>query len=165
MDPAAEKRALEILDGAHGLTERELDTYLDSVCGPDSLLRREVLNYLEYDRPQTLVADGPQGTTWPEIPNTDSERYELGDEIARGGMGVVLRAFDNNLRRQVAVKVLKQEAENNLDIVRRFLLEAHIGGQLQHPGIAPVYEIGRLADGHPYIAMKLVNGATLQTLL
>jgi serine/threonine protein kinase len=165
MKPTEVKHVLEVVEHALELDGRELEFYLDSVCGEDSLLRKEVLSYLEYDQPQTVVNDGPHGTNLPEIPDATSERYELGDEIARGGMGVVLHAFDNNLRRPVAIKILKQEAENNPDIVRRFLLEAHIGGQLQHPGIAPVYEIGRLADGHPYIAMKLVNGATLQTLL
>jgi len=53
----------------------------------------------------------------------------------------------------------------NLGLIRRFVQEAQIGGQLQHPGIAPVYDIGRLPDGRPFIAMKLVKGETLQAHL
>jgi formylglycine-generating enzyme required for sulfatase activity len=167
MKPADIKRALEIVEDALGLSGDELDSYLDTVCGEDSLLRREVLGYLAYDVEHTVLSAGSNSGSAPAIPSatTAESRYDLGDEIARGGMGVVLRAFDNNLRRDVAVKVLKEEAENNPDIVHRFLQEAQIGGQLQHPGIAPVYEIGRLPDRRPFIAMKLVNGSTLEELL
>ena len=48
------KQALDILDGAHGLSDRELELYLDRVCGEDSRLRREVLSYLDYDTPGTV---------------------------------------------------------------------------------------------------------------
>jgi hypothetical protein len=161
------KRALEILDDAHGLSAHELESYLDSVCGEDSLLRREVLSYLEYDGTGTVLPAGVDVGTAPEIPQApvSETRYDLGDEIARGGIGVVLRAFDNNIRRDVAVKVLQSEWERKPEIVHRFLQEARIGGQLQHPGIAPVYEIGRLPDGRPFIAMKLIKGETLEDLL
>ncbi len=99
------------------------------------------------------------------LAGNDRQRYDLGDEIARGGMGVVLRAFDNNIRRDVAIKVLREDGQDSAEIVRRFHQEAQIGGQLQHPGIAPVYEIGRLPDGRRFIAMKLVKGKTLADLL
>lgn len=145
MNPKRVKRALEIVDGAHGLSERELDAYLDQVCGEHSLLRREVLDYLDVDRV--------------------SHRYDVGEEIARGGQTVVRKAFDKNLRRQVAVKVLTEEASSDPWRLRQFHLEAHIGGQLQHPGIAPVYEIGQLEGGRPYMAMKLVCGKTFDELL
>jgi WD40 repeat protein/serine/threonine protein kinase len=167
MKPAESKRALEILDNAHGLSESELEAYLDRVCGSDSVLRREVLSFLDYDDKRTVLPAGVANRRVPEIPlATPSEtRYDLGDEIARGGMGVVLRAFDNNIRRNVAVKVLRSDIASHPEIVGRFLQEAQISGQLQHPGIAPVYEIGRLPDGRPFIAMKLVQGATLEALL
>ena len=143
------KRALDILDGAQGLSQRELESYLERVCGEDSLMRREVLRYLDYDFEGTVLAGGMLGVTPPEIPSTaiSEGRYELGDEIARGGMGIVLRAYDNSIRRNVAVKVLHAEGERNPDTVRRFLQEAQIAGQLQHPGTAPVYDLGRFPDG------------------
>ena len=80
-------------------------------------------------------------------------------------MGVVLKGRDVDLGRDVAVKVLLEKHRDNPEMVRRFVEEAQIGGQLQHPGIVPVYELGRLPDARLYIAMKLVRGRTLAALL
>jgi serine/threonine-protein kinase len=80
-------------------------------------------------------------------------------------MGVVLKGHDNDLCRDLAVKVLKEEFRDEPEMIRRFLEEAQIGGQLQHPGVVPVYELGSLADRRPYIAMRLVDGRTLAELL
>jgi serine/threonine-protein kinase len=80
-------------------------------------------------------------------------------------MGVVYLARDPDLNRPVAVKVLLRPHEDNPDLMRRFLEEAQVGSQLQHPGVAPVHEAGRLEDGRPYFAMKLVQGRTLAELL
>ena len=88
-----------------------------------------------------------------------SARYVLGEEIARGGMGVVYRATDATFDRPVAVKVLLGDAS------RRFADEARITGQLQHPAIPPVHDLGTLPDGTPFLAMKLIKGQTLDRLL
>ena len=90
-----------------------------------------------------------------------TERLQLFDVIGRGGMGVVLRGHDTDLGRDLAVKVLREPFRDQPEMVRRFIEEAQIGGQLQHPGIVPVYELGSLADRRPYIAMRLVEGRTL----
>jgi serine/threonine-protein kinase len=92
-------------------------------------------------------------------------RYELLEEIGRGGMGVVLRGHDPDLSRDLAVKVLLPNQQHDPALVSRFTEEAQIGGQLQHPGIVPVYEVGRSADQRPYFTMKLVHGRTLAALL
>jgi serine/threonine-protein kinase len=92
-------------------------------------------------------------------------RYELHEEIGRGGMGCVLRGHDPELGRDLAVKVLLADHQNDPGVVSRFTEEAQIGGQLQHPGIVPVYELGRSADQRPFFAMKLVRGRTLAELL
>jgi serine/threonine-protein kinase len=92
-------------------------------------------------------------------------RYVLGDEIARGGMGAVIRGRDELLGRDVAVKVLHERLREHNDVRSRFHDEARIGGQLQHPGVVPVYDLGHLADGRPFFAMKLVKGRTLAELL
>jgi eukaryotic-like serine/threonine-protein kinase len=86
-------------------------------------------------------------------------------EIARGGMGSVLRGRDDDLGRDLAVKVLLERYKDRPELVRRFIEEAQIGGQLQHPGIVPIYELGTFTDHRPYIAMKLVTGCTLAKLL
>jgi serine/threonine-protein kinase len=91
--------------------------------------------------------------------------YQIQGEIARGGMGVILKGHDADLGRDVALKVLREDLAKRPDVVERFVEEAQIGGQLQHPGIVPVYELGLMADQRPYFAMKLVKGRTLAELL
>ena len=91
-------------------------------------------------------------------------RYRIDGEIARGGMGAVLKGRDPDLGRDVALKVLREDLRDNADMVRRFVEEAQIGGQLQHPGIVPIYELGTFADRRPFFSMKLVKGHTLGQL-
>jgi serine/threonine protein kinase/WD40 repeat protein len=101
-----------------------------------------------------------------EIPGQDSgSRYRLEGEIARGGMGVILKARDTDLGRELALKVLREAHQEKPEIIHRFIEEAQIGGQLQHPGIAPVYELGQFGDRRPFFTMKLVKGKTLAALL
>ncbi|MFO0846228.1 MAG: protein kinase, partial [Gemmataceae bacterium] len=92
-------------------------------------------------------------------------RYLLLDEIARGGMGAVFRATDAVLDREVAVKVLQDRFHDDPGVARRFMDEARIAGQLQHPGIPAIHDLGTLPDGRPFLAMKLVRGETLERQL
>ncbi|MHC4579384.1 MAG: protein kinase domain-containing protein [Planctomycetota bacterium] len=93
------------------------------------------------------------------------ERYQIVGEIARGGVGVVFKGRDTDLGREVAMKVLREGHSHNPELLQRFVEEAQIGGQLQHPGIVPVYELGLNAHKQPYFTMKLVKGQTLSALL
>jgi serine/threonine protein kinase len=95
-----------------------------------------------------------------ERPETIGERYEIAEELGRGGMGTVFRAHDRALGRDVAVKVLAQ-AELDPRATERLRREARIAAALEHPGIVPVYDVGALDDGRPYYVMKLVSGARL----
>ncbi len=95
----------------------------------------------------------------------DDPRYQMQGEIARGGVGVVYQGRDRDLGRTVALKVLRKEYAEHAHIRQRFVEEAQIGGQLQHPGIVPVYGLGVQEDGRPCFAMKLVKGRTLAALL
>ncbi len=131
--------------------------------------------------PTSVVARlDPEGRLRPRpLPETPSDhhspvvkprsgtegRYHLVGEIARGGVGVVLKGHDTDLGRDVAMKVLREEHLKNTDVLQRFIEEAQIGGQLQHPGIVPVYEMGIGSDQRPYFTMKLIKGRTLATLL
>jgi serine/threonine-protein kinase len=101
---------------------------------------------------------GPQGAE-------KSRRLELLEEIASGGMGVVLRGRDADLGRDVAVKVLLERHAGQPQLLQRFVEEAQVAAQLQHPGVAPVYDLGLLPDHRPYFTMKLVKGQTLAQLL
>ena len=91
--------------------------------------------------------------------------YEFVGEIGRGGMGIVFRALDLDLGREVAVKVLLPQYAPASPTARRFLDEARITGRLQHPGIPPIYRVGTFDDGRPFLAMKLIGGDTLEHLL
>ena len=96
---------------------------------------------------------------------TGRKRYVVIREIARGGMGKVLEVEDTDLRRSVALKVLRKELVNRRDLVERFLEEAQITGQLEHPNIVPVHEIGIDGKGNLYFTMKLVEGLGLNEIL
>ena len=98
-------------------------------------------------------------------PRLNDGRYQLLAEIAHGGMGVIWRATDTTLGREVAVKVLMDKFAPDSGIARRFAAEARITGQLQHPAIPPVHDYGQLPDDRPFLAMKLIKGRTLEELL
>jgi serine/threonine protein kinase len=91
--------------------------------------------------------------------------FNIIGEIGRGGMGIVYRARDVALDREVALKFLHDQYAADSPAARRFLEEARITGQLQHPGIPAIYQIGMLSGGRPYLAMKLIKGQTLEELL
>jgi hypothetical protein len=97
----------------------------------------------------------------PERP----ERYELFGEIGRGGMGAIIRGRDIDLGRELALKVLLESHKSKPELITRFVEEAQIGGQLQHPGVVPVYDVGTFADRRPFFTMKLVKGETLAEML
>jgi formylglycine-generating enzyme required for sulfatase activity/serine/threonine protein kinase len=99
-------------------------------------------------------------------------RYRPEGEIARGGMGAVVRVWDEDLRRHLAMKVLLGRREIRPGDtptaakrrLARFLEEAQVTAQLDHPGIVPVHELGLDADGEVFFTMKLVKGRTLATV-
>ena len=95
----------------------------------------------------------------------DAGRYILGEEIARGGMGVIYTAIDRAFGREVALKVVQERFARDAGAQRRFTAEARITGRFQHPGIPPARDAGTLPDGRPFLAMKLVTGETLDELL
>ena len=114
----------------------------------------------------TAPGETPGPVVRPDATDADTSiRYRIDGEIARGGMGAVLKGRDPDLGRDVAIKVLRDDLRDNADLVRRFVEEAQIGGQLQHPGVVPIYELGTFADRRPFFSMKLVKGQTLADLL
>jgi serine/threonine-protein kinase len=108
--------------------------------------------------------DDAQRESKPVIVGAGS-RYEVLGELARGETGFLVEGRDRNLGRRVALKILRSERAGDDDAVEGFLEEAQIEGQLQHPGVLPIYGLGLTDDGRPYIAMKLVRGETLASML
>jgi eukaryotic-like serine/threonine-protein kinase len=110
----------------------------------------------------------PTGGDPPErIPVDASPRigqYQILELVGQGGMGEVFRVRDPQMDRMLAVKVLQAQQCGSLGQAR-FLDEARLTGQLQHPGIPPVHGVGRGEDGRPYFVMKLIEGRNLGELL
>ncbi|MFT5464295.1 MAG: serine/threonine protein kinase, partial [Planctomycetota bacterium] len=98
-----------------------------------------------------------------------SERYILKGEVGRGGMGAILKIFDVDLRRNLAMKVILSgepgtggdAAKTETRMIMRFIEEAQVTGQLDHPGVVPVHELGVDKDGQVFFTMRLVKGQEL----
>lgn len=114
----------------------------------------------------SLLSDGAlerlrRETAYPDLSGT---RYTVVEFIAAGGMGEVYLVHDTMLGRQVAMKVLSA-VDASEDLERRMLAEARIVAGLEHPGIVPVHDVGRLADGRVFFTMKFVRGDRLDRFL
>src|SRR3954471_2292862 len=102
----------------------------------------------------------PEGTDEAAAP--PGERYRLGAELGRGGMGRVVEAFDTQLGRTVALKEVLPNASANIE--RRFLREIQITARLEHASIVALYDSG-VIDGRPYYVMRRVTGRPLDQLI
>jgi serine/threonine-protein kinase len=91
--------------------------------------------------------------------------WQVEQQLGCGGMGVVYQVRDCKLNRSLALKVLRGEHRDKPGLRQRFLEEAQIMGQLQHPGVAPIHELGELGDGRPFFVMRQIKGRTLAQLL
>jgi hypothetical protein len=118
--------------------------------------------------PHGTVVTGASGAA-EGGPSAGGAPYELQEVIGVGGMGVVYRARQNSLGRDVAIKTMKLEgpdaAKHAAGWLRKFVGEAHVTGRLTHPNVVPVYDLGQAPSGDAIIAMKLVEGATWKRLL
>ena len=138
---------------------------INKLAEQDQELATKIEMLLRYsDRFQSVLED-PLIFLDSSSGNRQAARYSVTSELAKGGMGVIYSAYDSQMRRDVVLKCLQRKHRNNFQAVQRFYSEAHITGQLQHPGIAPVYELGELEDGRPFYCMKLVEGKTLAQFL
>ena len=138
---------------------------VNKLAEQDEELATKIKMLLRYSDRFQSVLDDP--LIFLDSPSGEQQaaRYSVTSELAKGGMGVIYSAYDSQMRRDVVLKCLQLKHRNNFQAVQRFYSEAHITGQLQHPGIAPVYELGELEDGRPFYCMKLVEGKTLARFL
>ena len=151
----------------------ERRAFLEKECGGDSRVVDEVLELLEYDED----SDGPIPPAAPgEVPANTTElmrrlearrpseaHHDTLGQVAQGGMGTIWRVWDPLLRRSIAKKTVRNPGSGApLD---RFLEEAQVTGQLDHPGIVPVHELGVDPDGVPFFTMPLVHGRELREIL
>jgi hypothetical protein len=95
----------------------------------------------------------------------ETERYRELEVIGRGASGVVIRALDKEILRDVAIKIVDPNLATDGSEIGRFTEEAQITGQLEHPSIVPIYELGLDNRGRRFMCMKLIEGATLEATL
>jgi serine/threonine protein kinase len=116
-------------------------------------------------KPTAVTGQKPQRSVSDALAlrQKNTQRYVVEGEIARGGMGAVLRAVDCDIRREVAVKYMLDDKDPKKKA--RFIEEAQINGQLEHPNIVPVYDLGIDAQKRPFIMMKMVKGRSLKEVL
>lgn len=93
------------------------------------------------------------------------ERYQFFGEIGRGGMGRILKARDTDIGREIAVKILLGGRDAPENLIRRFWTEVQATGQLEHPSIIPIHDVGRLPSGELFYVMKKLGGVTLLDIL
>ena len=128
--------------------------------------------------PQALAIEFPQFDEaffidliqLPEPPPARREaslpsKYKKLSTAGRGGVGIVYRVLDQEMKRKLAIKVIRPGRHGDWLANLRLQQEAVLTGRLQHPGITPVYERGTLSDGSNFFSMKLVEGQTLQEIL
>ncbi|MCA9672516.1 MAG: serine/threonine protein kinase [Myxococcales bacterium] len=128
---------------------------------------------LEQRQREQEKAERKQHLTPPPRPRRDTKRGALwsgrlrpGEELGRGATGTVLRGTDVKLRRDVALKVTRlPRGELPTQLFARFVEEAQITAQLEHPNVVPVHDFGTDPEGHAYFSMKLVRGQSLEEIL
>ncbi len=103
----------------------------------------------------------------PYLPhaNDKSSRYRPTQLHARGGLGAVYRARDEELKRIVALKEILAQHSSNPRYQEKFIFEAEVTGSLEHPGIVPVYGLGRYEDNQPYYAMRFIRGRSFRSVI
>lgn len=114
------------------------------------------------DADNTIIASTLLAEKYNQTPKDRSERFEVLDEIGKGGMAVIFKALQATIGREVALKVTNKQDQKSLSL---FLSEARVTGRLEHANIVPVHSIGRTPDNLPSIVLKLIKGATWRDLI
>ena len=170
---AACRRRWRELQAGHGPTA-DTQTEVGQTARMGAAEREEVMERLFEEGCTTVMVDGDLTRSQDSLETGWSAtvsggegmaKYQVKDVLARGGMGVVRVGQDRRLRRLVAMKAaLHREERKDADVLR-FVEEAQVMGQLEHPNIVPVHELGADDEGNPYYTMKLIRGTTLRDIV
>ncbi|MEM9557668.1 MAG: serine/threonine-protein kinase [Acidobacteriota bacterium] len=149
------RRVFEVVDAVVDLPAAQRQERIDTLCGDDEDLRREVERLVGLEATVDGVAVHPSGEmATPERLGP----YRLLDVLGQGGMGTVYRAVrEDDFEKEVALKILRPERLSR-PMIERFHAERQILARLEHPNIAYIFDGGTLEDGRPYLVMELVEG-------
>ncbi|MGA2772866.1 MAG: protein kinase [Bryobacteraceae bacterium] len=173
MNPERLRQIEELYHSASERTPGEREAFLNAACANDAELLRDVLALLAQDpeagpmeRPVLQVAADllSVSRTRQWDPGTQVGRYQIVSRLGEGGMGVVYRAYDTQLRRPVALKVLPPEYASDPERRERLLREARAASALNHPNIVSIHEVG-FDNGVNFIAMEFVEGKSLGDII
>jgi len=169
LSPDEWRRLEALFDDALALPASRRREYLAAACSDNPVLQQEVERLIACHKQSATFLDSP--ATWKEHVTRARAptparigRYRIDGLLGEGGMGVVYAAFDEQLLRPIALKVIRHEAAADPIARERFTREARLAASVNHPNICQLYEIGE-ADGHPYIAMERLEGESLADLL
>jgi serine/threonine protein kinase len=166
------QKVQDLYHAALAQTPEARSAFVAQACGSDMLLRGEVESLLAHEGCSDSLLECP---AWDHVPLLSSvnepslspgqevSHYRLVDKLGEGGMGVVWRAFDSELKRHVAIKSLTESELSDDDLRARFLHEAQAASALNHPNIVTIYDIFR-HEGATFLVMELVEGQPLHHL-
>jgi eukaryotic-like serine/threonine-protein kinase len=151
-DPAISLQALSAIGSVADDLGRLPDTDLQASIG-----------HLRIPETNSPAGDPLETRDWKPLgqPTNWNGRFRVVRPHARGGLGVVSVALDDELDREVAFKEIHERYSDDCDSRARFVLEAEITGKLEHPGIIPIYSLGRGTTGRPFYAMRFIRGDSL----
>ncbi len=178
MGPDRWKRIEQLYHDALDREERDRSTFVRESCGTDTALLQEVESLLAHARgtdgfmedpaidvaSRAFAPDQP-GRTWTLAAGTRLGPYTVVAALGAGGMGEVYRARDERLGRDVAIKVLTSNVTRDDAAVEHFSREARAASALNHPNIVTIYEIAAAPHVGRFIAMELIHGSTLRSLI
>ncbi|GIW93393.1 MAG: protein kinase [Pirellulaceae bacterium] len=173
--PADDQQLAAVLDELSERVKRGEPLNHEALCRQYPQWREEITQLFQT---VLLVEMAARSSPWRRTPDETAQasgppeyhvpcrfgKYELIEELGRGGMGVVYRARQMDLPREVALKMMLPERLASATDRERFRAEAEAVAKLDHPGIVPVYDVGQV-DDRPYIAMKYIRGPTLSKRL
>lgn len=148
--------------GAPGSDPSDADLLATRIEGRSRSIEQRV----DVDAGTLLVpSQGGQGTEAREPVAAFEKRYTFRRELGRGGMGEVRLLLDHTIGREIALKVMRGERSGDPSRAIRFIREARVQGQLEHPSVVPVYELAKDHEGNLYFTMKRIRGSALNDIL